>query len=130
MLNPNDITRAVFSHLESVAGLPDIYYVDSTETATDDHINAFIIEAKPNDLGIAYNSTVMQSGILQLNLSVVASPRANIEGGDYVSIIAAAFPKGLRLSGVQFDKSIIARSPIAMNGFSTRIIDLEYTILD
>ena len=129
MLPVNDITRTLFAYLATVGGLPKTYYIDSTEAPKDDHLRAYILPAISDSNGLAHDSGTQQTGILQINVFVKASAGANIKGGGYIELIAQAFKRGTRPSGIEFNRPPNIKTSMADNGFLMTVIDAEYTIL-
>lgn len=129
MLPTNDITRTLFAYLATVAGLPVTYYIDSPENPATDHLRAYILPAISVSDGLPQDSATKQLGILQINVFVKASKGANIKSGDYIEILANAFKRGTRPSGIEFNSPPNIKTSMADNGFLMTTIDAKYTIL-
>lgn len=130
MLSPNDISRTVFTYLETIALLPPILYIDSVDQPTDDHLRAYILPAVTEANGIAYDSNTRQFGIVQINVFVKESKGANFKSGGIVEDVLSAFIRGTTLTGIEFNKPPVVSAPTASGGFLMVAVSAEYTIID
>ena len=97
------IKTSIFTKLESLAGLPAIFYpnVGATIPATD-YIRPDVLPATTDAVGI--KTTDQENGIFQVSIFTVKGS-GELVAPRVAQLLLDGFPRNLALTGVRFDKT-------------------------
>lgn len=97
----SSIQIALFTQLETIGGLPAIFYPNVDDTApTTDYISPFVLPANTNSIGI--RTTDQEIGVLQVSI-YIEKGKGQIEASRVAGLILANFPRNLNLTDVRID---------------------------
>lgn len=98
----SSIRIALFDQLESISGLPDIFYPNVDEDPpTTDYISPFILPANTNTIGI--RTTDQEVGVFQVSI-YIEKGAGQIDASTVAELILANFARNLNLINVRIDK--------------------------
>jgi len=108
------LLTSIFTYLEGLSGLPDIFYPNISEgTIPDDYLSVHVLPAKPDDIGLTEVKHI--GGIIQIDV-VTKQGIGSIHSVEIVDLVIASFPRNtvIPTSNIRIDKS-----SYASNGFTT-----------
>ena len=97
------IKTSIFTKLESLAGLPGIYYPNTGgDLPTTDYIRPDVLPAETDPIGIAH--TDRETGIFQVSI-FTQKGKGELAAARVAQLLLDGFPRNLALTGVRFDRS-------------------------
>ena len=98
----NSIQTALYNKLESLAGLPEIFYPNIGGEPTGNYLVPFVLPANTEALGI--RSTDRETGVFQVSIYVVKGS-GELAASNIAKIILDGFPRNLDLTDVRIDRT-------------------------
>lgn len=99
----SDIKTALFNRLESLVGLPDIFYPNiSADIPTTDYIRPDVLPATTDSIGV--NNIDQERGVFQVSI-FVEKGKGELEAARIGQIILDGFPRNTNLLDVRIDRT-------------------------
>lgn len=95
------IKIALFNRLESLGGLPPIYYTNVGGEPTGNHIIPTVLPARTNSIGL--REVNQEIGIFQVSI-VIAKGQGQLLSSQIAELIINGFPRNLDLTDVRIDR--------------------------
>jgi hypothetical protein len=104
------IKTSIFTKLESLAGLPDIFYPNvGKPLPSTDYIRPDVLPAATDAVGLA--STDQENGIFQVSIFIVKGS-GELVAPRVAQLLLDGFPRNLALTGVRFNKTGSVEPPV------------------
>lgn len=104
------IMTSIFTHLETLAGLPSIHYPDGDGALpSTDYIRPDILPADTDPVGIV--TTDRETGIFQVSI-FTQKGSGELASARVAQLLLDGFPRNLSLTGVRFDKTGSVEPPL------------------
>lgn len=98
-----EIKTSIFTHLETLAGLPAIHYPNVDDVLpTGEYIRPDVLPADTDPLGIV--TTDRETGIFQVSI-FIPKGQGELDAARVAQKLLDGFPRNLQLAGVRFDRS-------------------------
>ena len=119
----NEIKQALYNHLDSLSGLPDIHYSNVDSNPTGEYIRPDVLPATTESIGVA--TTDKEIGVFQVSI-YVAKGSGELKAANLAQIILNGFPRNTQLPGVRIDKTGSIGPSIFIDGWSMTPISILY----
>ena len=119
----NQIKAALYDHLESLNGLPDIHYSNVDSSPTGNYIRPDVLPASTVPIGISM--TDKEVGVLQVSV-YVKKGSGELLAADIAQVVLDGFPRNTQLSGVRIDETGSIGPSILIEGFQMTPVSITY----